>query len=177
MLAPRDVEVDRVEEAVGGVVEGAPERRPGRLTSTSRSGEDMLWAPKDRVVVVMDGRIPGASGTDAAAPTDGAAWATPRRTGGERTHGPWQTIDECGYSVGVSGYAAMAQIREAHPRRAGAMTAFGGWSSSISEPNDSPVAEELVGRSFDDRLVEWWDSFTESLSQTTFYLLDPESWR
>ncbi len=71
----------------------------------------------------------------------------------------------------------MAQIREAHPRRAGAMTAFGGWSTSISEPGDRPVAEELVGRSFDDRLVEWWDSFTESLSQTTFFLLDPESWR
>ncbi len=40
-----------------------------------------------------------------------------------------------------------------------------------------PVAEDLVGRSFDDRLVEWWDSLTANLSQTTFFLLDPESWR
>jgi hypothetical protein len=71
----------------------------------------------------------------------------------------------------------MAQIREAHPRRAGAMTAFGNSFASVSEPNDGPVAEELAGRSFDDRLVAWWDSLTENLSQTTFFLLDPESWR
>ena len=99
------------------------------------------------------------------------------RADGARTHGPWHAIARNRYPVRVSGYAAMAQIREAHPHRAGAMAAFGSSFAPVSELNDSPIAEEIVGRSFDDRLVEWWDSFTESLSQTTFFLLDPESWR
>jgi hypothetical protein len=71
----------------------------------------------------------------------------------------------------------MAQIREAHPRWSGMATSFAGAFDSISDSNDGLIAEDLVGRSFDDRLVEWWDSLTETLSQTTFFLLDPESWR
>jgi N-methylhydantoinase A/oxoprolinase/acetone carboxylase beta subunit len=71
----------------------------------------------------------------------------------------------------------MAQIREAHPRRAGALSPFGSSLATVSETTDRAVEEELVGRSFDDRLAEWWDSLTENLSQTTFFLLDPESWR
>ena len=39
------------------------------------------------------------------------------------------------------------------------------------------VAVDLVGRSFDDRLAEWWDDLTTNLRQTTFFLSDPESWR
>ena len=42
---------------------------------------------------------------------------------------------------------------------------------------DRVVAVDLVGRSYDDRLAEWWDTLTQNLSQTTFFLLDPESWR
>ena len=71
----------------------------------------------------------------------------------------------------------MAQIREAHPRWSGMTTSFASAFAPISDPTDRPIAEDLVGRSFDDRLVEWWDSLTENLSQTTFFLLDPESWR
>ena len=49
--------------------------------------------------------------------------------------------------------------------------------AAASDTSDDPVAEDLEGRSFDDRLVEWWESLTTNLSQTTFFLLDPESWR
>jgi hypothetical protein len=82
-----------------------------------------------------------------------------------------------GYSVGVSGYAAMAQIRDARPHR---------WSvgdpgttplATAAIADERPVTEDLVGRSFDERIAEWWDSLTENLSQMTFFLLDPESWR
>lgn len=70
----------------------------------------------------------------------------------------------------------MAQIREAHPHRAALTRSFAGPSAQV-DTNERPVAEDLVGRSFDDRLGEWWDRLTENLSQTTFFLLDPESWR
>jgi hypothetical protein len=54
VLAPREVEVDRVEEAVRRIVEAAPKASPGRLTRTSSSGEVMLWAPNRRSVVIID---------------------------------------------------------------------------------------------------------------------------
>ncbi len=71
----------------------------------------------------------------------------------------------------------MAQIREAHPHRSSAGDAYPLAFTAVVAADDRPVAEELVGRSFDDRIAEWWSSLTENLSQTTFFLLDPESWR
>jgi hypothetical protein len=71
----------------------------------------------------------------------------------------------------------MAQIREAHPHRPSAGHAFLSPFPAIATADDRPVAEDLVGRSLDDRIAEWWSSLTENLSQTTFFLLDPESWR
>ena len=62
VLALGDVEVDRVEEAVGRVVEGPPERRAGPLDEDVASGAVMLWAPKARVIVSMPLRIPGRAG-------------------------------------------------------------------------------------------------------------------
>jgi hypothetical protein len=99
-----------------------------------------------------------------------------------RAHCGWFKDDgarfaRCGYPVRVSGYAAMAKIREAHPRWSGMATSFASALTPIPDAMDGLVAEDLVGRSFDDRLVEWWDSLTENLRQTTFFLLDPESWR
>ncbi len=131
----------------------------------------MLWPPKARVVVFMSRRIPARVGHGMRP----LRWQAATRSG--RTQGPWHALARNGYPVRVSGYAAMAQIREAHPRRAGTMSPFGSPFASVSEPIDRPVAEELVGRSFDDRLVDWWDTLTANLSQTTFFLLDPESWR
>ena len=71
----------------------------------------------------------------------------------------------------------MAQIREAHPHRPSAGHALSIPFTAVATAEDRPVAEDLVGRSFDDRIAEWWGSLTENLSQTTFYLFDPESWR
>ena len=45
----------------------------------------------------------------------------------------------------------------------------------ILEPT-SPV-EDLVGSPLDDRISAWWDRLRTTLDQTTFFLLDPESWR
>ena len=46
-----------------------------------------------------------------------------------------------------------------------------------ADMSERVVAVDLVGRSFDDRLAEWWDVLTTNLRQTTFFLTDPESWR
>jgi hypothetical protein len=71
----------------------------------------------------------------------------------------------------------MAQIREAHPHHPSAGHALSSPIAAVTAGDERPVAEDLVGRSFDDRIAEWWSSLTENLSQTTFFLLDPESWR
>lgn len=46
-----------------------------------------------------------------------------------------------------------------------------------ADASDRVVAVDLVGRSFDDRIADWWDDLTTNLRQTTFFLRDPESWR
>ena len=50
MLAPGAIEVDRPEEAVGGVVEGPPERRARTLNEDVAQVAVMLWAPYRRSV-------------------------------------------------------------------------------------------------------------------------------
>ena len=45
VLAPGDVEIDRMEEAVGRVIERSPERRAGPLHEDLDQGTVMLWAP------------------------------------------------------------------------------------------------------------------------------------
>ena len=75
-------------------------------------------------------------------------------------------------------YVAMARIGGAQPRL---HTTSPTLSTIPAAPDadvaDGVVAVDLVGRSFDDRLAEWWDDLTTNLRQTTFFLGDPESWR
>jgi hypothetical protein len=80
--------------------------------------------------------------------------------------------------MSMPAYVAMARIGGAQPR----LHATSPTSSTVPAAPDADVADrvvavDLVGRSYDDRLAEWWDTLIENLSQTTFFLLDPESWR
>lgn len=60
--------------------------------------------------------------------------------------------------------AADALDRDPDPAAAPCVPALGDWV-------------ELVGRPLDERLAEWWAGVREAVSQTTFFLFDPESWR
>lgn len=75
-------------------------------------------------------------------------------------------------------YVAMARIGGAQPR----LHTTNPILAAVpvlpdADAADRVVAVDLVGRSFDDWLAEWWDALTENLSQATFFLFDPESWR
>ncbi|MGZ8438998.1 MAG: hypothetical protein ACXWXR_10740 [Candidatus Limnocylindrales bacterium] len=75
-------------------------------------------------------------------------------------------------------YVAMARISGPQPRlRATSPSKTTEPARPDADMVDRVVAVDLVGRSFDDRLADWWDDLTQNLSQTTFFLLDPESWR
>ena len=178
VLALRDVEIDRMEEAVGRVVEGGPERGPRSLDEDveQRSGH-ALGAVRRGVVVPSSAgyrqrrvRMPPLR-----------RWcrrATPRRTGTGPVRQGHGRVRPNRYPVRVSAYAAMARIRDAQPRaRPARLSLVRELVSAGCGAADRVVEVDLVGRSFDDRLAEWWDSLTENLSQTTFFLLDPESWR
>jgi hypothetical protein len=78
----------------------------------------------------------------------------------------------------MEAYVAMARIRTARPRpRRGARER----DAPVSQGGDlGPIVErpvELVGRPFDERIADWWASFSVNLAQTTFFLTDPDSWR
>jgi hypothetical protein len=82
------------------------------------------------------------------------------------------------YPMPMPAYVAMTRIGGAQPRLHATSSATPRTPASPDrDAADQLVAVDLVGRSFDDRLAEWWDSLTENLRQTTFFLLDPESWR
>lgn len=75
-------------------------------------------------------------------------------------------------------YVAMARIRGPQPRlHATSATMAPIPALPEADMSERVVAVDLVGRSFDDRLAEWWDVLTTNLRQTTFFLGDPESWR
>jgi hypothetical protein len=78
----------------------------------------------------------------------------------------------------MEAYVAMARIRTAHPRP---RRAVGERDASAPQGGDpGPIVErpvELVGRPFDERIADWWASFSVNLAQTTFFLTDPDSWR
>ena len=153
VLAPGDVEVDRVQEAVLGSIEGGPERRPRRLDehveqrsghalgTESASGHGHAREDSGRVVCRrMHRSVPLVRACHAKA------------AGGARTQGPWQTRAGTGYSVGVSGYAAMAQIREAHPHRPSAgrrlpepIRRLSPWQMNAPWPRISSVARSTIG--------------------------------
>ena len=76
----------------------------------------------------------------------------------------------------MAAYAVSAIIRDARPRRRGSTVSSGAhvattWSTSEAETLD------LDGRPLDDVVAGWWSDLTVNLSQTTFFLFDPESWR
>jgi hypothetical protein len=82
------------------------------------------------------------------------------------------------YPMPMPAYVAMARIGSAQPRLHAMSAATSVVPSSRDlDATERVVAVDLVGRSYDDRLAEWWDTLTKNLSQTTFFLLDPESWR
>ena len=75
-------------------------------------------------------------------------------------------------------YVAMARIHGPQPRlHATSATMAPSPVLPDADASDRVVAVDLVGRSFDDRIADWWDDLTTNLRQTTFFLRDPESWR
>ena len=177
VLALRDLEIDRREGSRGpGSSKAAAEAGPGRLTRTSSSGADMLWAPKAPDRGLHGPEDTGRAGCGCRRP-DAVPAGHAKEGWRGRTHGPWRALAGNGYPVGVSGYAAMAQIGEAHPAERATLSPRQFVRLGSGGDRSPRRAKTLVGRSFDDRLAEWWDSVTANLSQTTFFLLDPESWR
>jgi hypothetical protein len=76
----------------------------------------------------------------------------------------------------MAAYAVSAIIRDARPRRRGSTDRAGTgvvttWSTTDAE------ALELDGRPIDEIVAGWWSDLRVNLSQTTFFLFDPESWR
>src|SRR5260221_2878620 len=136
----------------------APNAAPGRLTSTSRNGADMLWAPKRRIVAVIAGRIVAGD----------LAMSIRRGTLGR-----------------MSGYAASARLRGGAPRFVatgidGVRVAEVADAAATAQERDGIADEvwiELVGRPLDERLAAWFADLRETWAQATFFLFDPESWR
>ncbi|CAN5582265.1 hypothetical protein BH20CHL7_BH20CHL7_14920 [soil metagenome] len=76
----------------------------------------------------------------------------------------------------MAGYAASCRIQTVAPRvvrRARTPTPA---AMVDRDATDLPV-EDLVGRPLDEIIADRWASISESWSQTTFFLFDPESWR
>jgi len=85
----------------------------------------------------------------------------------------------------VAGYVASARLQGGVPRfvGGGAVAAWPGdarHAVRLAGTDDQALAAdhvELVGRPVDEVIADWLASVGESLSQLTFYLFDPDSWR
>jgi hypothetical protein len=84
----------------------------------------------------------------------------------------------------MPGYAASATLQGIGPHVVGPRPAQGARAvpvaTSASAPRPLPALDdwiELVGRPLDERFADWWGGLCEALSQMTFFLFDPESWR
>ena len=87
VLAAGDLQIDRVEEPVGRVVERGPEGGTGSLDQDVEQRADMLWAPKRRASVVID-----AKDTRSACRRGGSAYAS------GSSAGRWQRRESGEYS-------------------------------------------------------------------------------
>ncbi len=80
------------------------------------------------------------------------------------------------YPVRMAAYAATARISDVRPRRSDPPRALDRVPRTVRSGVEADTIE-LSGRSFDDRVREWWSNATANWSQTVFFLFDPESWR
>ena len=74
------------------------------------------------------------------------------------------------------GYSAVARIDRVEPRLR-AMRGHAPVPVAAATPPEDREVVDLAGEPFATRLTEGWDSFREAVSQTTFFLTDPNSWR
>lgn len=84
----------------------------------------------------------------------------------------------------MAGYAASARLQGAAPQfalngeQAPRSVTLGSMAAATSADSPGIIDQlELVGRPLDESLADWLASIGESLSQLTFFLFDPESWR
>ncbi len=157
VLAPGDVEVDRMEEAVGRVVERPAEGRPG---------------PLDQDVAERGGHALGAERSDDL---------------GRRLHGcriaareGWPTAGPGSRLPRMAGYVAVAILGAAEIRvdRPGDGRALGRGRAVPPADHGSPIEDIRVVRSLaSEQLHERAATLRRIWDQTTFYLFDPQSWR
>ena len=86
---------------------------------------------------------------------------------------------ESGSSLGgVAGYAASVRLQGTAPRFVGRSLGVPVTDADLmaGEPGQ-PDRIELEGRSLDERISERLASASETWSQATFFLFDPNSWR
>ncbi|MEX2183863.1 MAG: hypothetical protein WEC14_05410 [Chloroflexota bacterium] len=76
----------------------------------------------------------------------------------------------------MAGYAASCRIQTVAPRAVRRSRAPAPAPMIGGDAIDLPV-EDLIGRPLDEIIADRWASISESWSQTTFFLFDPESWR
>ena len=76
----------------------------------------------------------------------------------------------------MAAYAATARIHDVRPHRSDPPRALDRVPRT-RQPGVEADTIELTGRSFDDRVGEWWSNAGANWAQTVFFLFDPESWR
>jgi hypothetical protein len=75
-----------------------------------------------------------------------------------------------------AGYSAVARIERVAPRLR-TNRGHAPWVMAVSAAVEEREVVDLTGEPFATRLSDGWESFREAVSQTTFYLTDPNSWR
>ena len=150
MLPLRDVEVDRAEEAVGGVVEGPPECRSGSM-------DEDLAQLRGHALGAESASRDGHLGRIAAAPDPEyaggamAAYAVIARIGRADPHLTVRDLDD--------------DLDRDPPDQGGTQLDA---PSIVEAPREPSIGERLAEQVF-------W--VREAFGQATFYLFDPESWR
>jgi hypothetical protein len=77
----------------------------------------------------------------------------------------------------MAAYAATARIHDVRPRRSEPLHLADLTPWTAGQPVIEADTIDLAGRSFDDRVRDWWANASATWSQTVFFLFDPESWR